>query len=83
VRSGERDQVFVVRGPGKFEPRVVTLGVSSQGLVQVIKGVSTGDEVVTSSEFLIDSESKLREATEKMLKIRSGKQGGGGDQGNH
>ena len=32
VRSGEREQVFVVRGPGKFEPRVVKLGVDSQGI---------------------------------------------------
>jgi Cu(I)/Ag(I) efflux system membrane fusion protein len=83
VRSGERDQVFVVREPGKFEPRDVTLGVSARGLVQVIEGVSAGETVVTSSQFLIDSESKLREATAKMLEIRSGKQGGGNDQGDH
>jgi len=83
VRSGEREQVFVVRGPGKFEPRTVKLGVSSQGMVQVIEGVSAGEEVVTSSQFLIDSESKLREATAKMLETMSAEQGGGDDQGNH
>ena len=83
VRSGEREQVFVVRAPGKFEPRDVRLGVSAKGLVQVLEGVSAGEEVVTSSQFLIDSESKLREATAKMLEIRSGKQGGGNDQGDH
>lgn len=82
VRSGEREQVFVVRAPGKFEPRDVKLGVSAKGLVQVLEGVSAGEEVVTSSQFLIDSESKLREATAKMLEIRS-KQGGDNDQGNH
>jgi Cu(I)/Ag(I) efflux system membrane fusion protein len=73
VRSGEREQVFVVRGPGKFEPREVELGVSSQGLVQVLKGVEPGEEVVTSSQFLIDSESKLREATAKMREAASGR----------
>ncbi len=67
VRSGMREQVFVVRGPGKFEPREVKLGVSSDGLVQVLEGVAVGEEVVVSSQFLIDSESKLREATAKMM----------------
>jgi len=89
VRSGEREQVFVVRAPGKFEPRVVKLGISSDGLVQVLEGVSPGEEVVTSSQFLIDSESRLREATAKMLEAMSGKtednagQGGDDDHGDH
>ena len=67
IRSGTRDQVFVVRAPGKFEPRLVTLGLASNGKVAVLQGVKAGEEVVTSSQFLIDSESKLREATAKML----------------
>jgi len=67
IRSGSSDQVFVVRAPGKFEPRLVTLGLASNGKVAVLKGIKAGDEVVTSSQFLIDSESKLREATSKML----------------
>jgi len=74
MRSGEREQVFVVRGPGKFEPRAVTLGVTAKGMVQVIDGVAAGEEVVTSSQFLIDSESKLREATAKMLETMSTEQ---------
>ncbi len=74
VRSGMREQVFVVRGPGKFEPREVKLGVSSKGLVQVLEGVEPGEVVVTSSQFLIDSESKLREATAKMLESAATKQ---------
>lgn len=72
VRSGERDLVFVVREPGKFEPRPVTLGLASGGLVQIIDGVKPGEEVVTSAQFLIDSESKLREATAKMLDALAG-----------
>ena len=73
----------MVRGPGKFEPRAVKLGVSAKGMVQVIDGVATGEEVVTSSQFLIDSESKLREATAKMLETLSAEQGGADDQGSH
>jgi len=69
VRSGTDAQVFVVRAPGKFEPRVVTLGVSSDGVTQILSGVKVGEEVVTSSQFLIDSESKLREATKKMMDV--------------
>jgi Cu(I)/Ag(I) efflux system membrane fusion protein len=67
IRSGTRKQVFIVREPGKFEPRLVILGLESSGKVAVIKGVQAGEEVVTSAQFLIDSESKLREATAKML----------------
>ncbi len=67
VRSGSREQVFVVTGPGLFEPREVSLGVSAGGLTQILSGITAGETVVTSSQFLIDSESKLREATAKML----------------
>ena len=69
VRSGSREQLFVVREPGKFEPREVTLGVTAQGMTQILSGVVAGEEVVTSSQFLIDSESKLREATAKMMAV--------------
>jgi membrane fusion protein, copper/silver efflux system len=71
VRSGDYDQIFVVKGPGVIEPREVTLGVESSGLVAVIDGVSEGEKVVVSSQFLIDSESKLREATSKMSKPKT------------
>lgn len=71
IRSGSRNQVFVVRTPGKFEPRLVTLGLASNGQVAVLDGVKVGEEVVTSAQFLIDSESKLREATAKMLQATS------------
>ena len=67
VRSGGRTQVFVVRAPGKFEPRNIQIGIESQGQVSVISGVEAGETVVTSAQFLVDSESKLREATAKMM----------------
>jgi len=68
IHSGQQTQVFVVRGAGKFEPRIVTLGIESEGRVAVLEGVKAGEEVVTSAQFLLDSESKLREATAKMMK---------------
>jgi len=67
VRSGDREQLFVAKGNGKFEPRDVVLGISAAGYSQVLEGVAFGERVVTSSQFLIDSESKLREATAKMM----------------
>jgi Cu(I)/Ag(I) efflux system membrane fusion protein len=69
VRSGNREQVFIVREAGKFEPREVRLGLAAEGLVQILDGVEVGEKVVTSSQFLIDSESKLREATAKMMEV--------------
>jgi len=73
VRSGERERVLVIRAPGKFEPREVTLGVSADGWIQILSGVEPGEEVVTSSQFLIDSESKLSEAMAKMGEVSAAK----------
>ena len=70
VRSGIREQVFVVREPGKFEPRDVRPGVGSDGWTQILEGIEAGEQVVVSAQFLIDSESKLREAAAKMLEAR-------------
>ena len=73
VRTGTREQVFVQRQPGKFEPRAVELGLQAGGLVQIVSGIKAGERVVTSSQFLIDSESKLKEATAKMLDVSKSK----------
>jgi len=70
IRSGTRQQVFIQRAPGKFEPREVSLGVSSNGWTQIRDGIEAGEEVVVSAQFLIDSESKLREAAAKMQEAR-------------
>ncbi len=67
IRTGVSEQVFVMQGDGRFEPRMVTVGLSAEGMTQIIKGIEPGEKVVTSSQFLIDSESKLQEATAKML----------------
>ncbi|MDI1275983.1 efflux RND transporter periplasmic adaptor subunit [Methylobacter sp.] len=67
IRSGAKNQVFVVRGSGKFEPRLITTGLAANGDIAVLDGLKAGEEVVTSAQFLIDSESKLHEATAKMV----------------
>ncbi|GAB4258996.1 MAG: hypothetical protein Kow0092_06940 [Deferrisomatales bacterium] len=74
IRSGERNLVIVSRGDGKFAPREVNLGLSLDGgRVQVLSGLAPGEVVVTSGQFLIDSESKLKEAVQKMLEVRAAK----------
>ncbi len=83
VRSGAREQVFVMREPGKFEPREVRLGVEADGWVEVLEGLSEGEQVVTSAQFLIDSESKLKEATAKMLEAMKAEQAGAHDMSDH
>lgn len=68
LHSGERKTVFVALGDGKFEPRQVKTGVQSDsGDIEIIQGLLDGDHVVTSAQFMLDSESKLREAIQKML----------------
>lgn len=64
--SGTRTLVFVVRGEGLFEPRAVKLGPKIGAYYEVREGVTEGDRVVTSGNFLIDSESKLMAATNMM-----------------
>ena len=62
--------VFVVKGGGKFTPREVTLGLSTDGgMIQALAGLAPGDVVVTSGQFLLDSESKLQEAVQKMIEV--------------
>jgi multidrug efflux pump subunit AcrA (membrane-fusion protein) len=67
LRSGEKNTVFVVLDGGKFEPRPVVLGPRSENnRYQVLNGLKEGDRVVTSGQFMLDSESQLREAIQKM-----------------
>ena len=71
IHSGERNVVFVALEGGRFEPREVTLGMEGEGgYVQATDGVRDGEQVVTSAQFLIDSESRLQEAIQKMLDHR-------------
>jgi len=75
LRTGERNVVIVALGDGRFAPRDVRLGPEGDGVVQVLDGLSEGDEIVTSSQFLIDSESNLREAIQTMIAAK--REGGG------
>ncbi len=62
IRSGEKNIVIIALGDGKFKPVQVKLGGYADGYYQVIEGLSEGNKIVKSSQFLIDSESNLRAA---------------------
>lgn len=64
--TGERQLVFIKKSEGVFESREVKLGMKAEGYYEVLQGVSAGEVVATSANFLIDSESRLGSATMKM-----------------
>jgi Cu(I)/Ag(I) efflux system membrane fusion protein/cobalt-zinc-cadmium efflux system membrane fusion protein len=66
IRSGVRNVVFLALGEGRFQPREVRLGLEGEeGTVQVLSGLSGNERVVVSAQFLLDSESNLKEALKK------------------
>ena len=71
LHSGERNIVFVALGLGKYEPRQVVTGLSGAGhLTEVKSGLREGETIVLSGQFLLDSESQLQEAMQKLLASR-------------
>ena len=66
VDTGDQRYVFVALPGGHFEPRAVHVGARSRDKVEVLDGVREGEAVVTTANFLIDSESRLRSAIEGM-----------------
>jgi RND family efflux transporter MFP subunit len=82
LHSGEKQTVFVALGDGKFEPRRVKTGMQNDsGDIEIVQGLLEGEEVVTSAQFMLDSESKLREAIAKMLEPKTAAAPAGQEQG--
>lgn len=68
IRSGRRSIAIVALGEGRFEPRPIVTGLSTgDGTTEIVAGLEPGEVVVVSSQFLIDSESQLQEAIDKLL----------------
>ncbi len=66
IDTGLRQIAVVDKGSGYFEPREIKVGAKVDNYYEVIKGLKAGERVVTSANFLIDSESKLKEAVGAM-----------------
>jgi membrane fusion protein, copper/silver efflux system len=62
LNTGEHKIIFVKQGEGRFEPRSVEVGRVAQGYQEVRSGLAEGEDVVTSANFLIDSESRFKSA---------------------
>lgn len=67
IHSGQRNIVVIDLGNGTFQVREVVLGVHGSGLWEVKEGLRDGERIVVSAQFLIDSESNLKEAIRKMV----------------
>jgi multidrug efflux pump subunit AcrA (membrane-fusion protein) len=80
MHAGTRDIVFIAKGNGHFEPRQVKLGQRAQGYYEVLQGVTENEEVVTSANFLIDSESKLNTGLSQMSEPNQPSMGHAGHQ---
>lgn len=63
IYTGPRRLVFVDLGEGRLRPQEIEVGVHAEGYVEVKQGLEPGDVVVTSGNFLIAAESRIRSAT--------------------
>ena len=72
LNSGKAQIVLVERGDGLFQPHLVKIGAQVDGVVEVLDGVSEGDKIVTSANFLIDAESNLRAALQGFTQSETG-----------
>ncbi|MDX1444449.1 MAG: efflux RND transporter periplasmic adaptor subunit [Gammaproteobacteria bacterium] len=66
IRTGKEDRVILAEGEGRFSATAVVPGMESGDYVEIIAGIEPGDEVVTSGQFLIDSEASLNASLERL-----------------
>lgn len=66
LRTPEGDHVIIALGGGKFQSRDVKVGLTGSDATEIVSGLKAGEEVVTSSQFLIDSESNMRSSLNKI-----------------
>ena len=59
IKGGRYNRVVKSMGNGQFKSVLVSVGVESEGFIQIVDGLTEGEEVVTSAQFLIDSESNI------------------------
>ena len=67
IRTGTRNVVIVSEGNGHFHPQEVQVGAESGDQTEILAGVSAGERVVTSGQFLIDSEASMKGVTARAI----------------
>lgn len=66
IRTGREERVIIALGEGRFEARTVKAGIESGDYVEILEGLDAGESVVTSGQFLIDSEASMRASLNRM-----------------
>lgn len=69
IYAGKMNRVVIAKGNGKFKSVLVNLGLENKDSVEVLSGLSEGQKIVTSAQFLLDSESSISADFERMLEI--------------
>jgi len=82
IRTGRAERVMVKIGDGRFKPRLVTTGLrdgfAEDSRTEILQGLRLGEEIVTSAQFLLDSESALKAGFLRMAPTRSDPAAGSG-----
>ncbi len=66
IRTGREERVIIALGDGRFKARIVKAGIESGEFVEILEGLDAGETVVTSGQFLIDSEASMRASLNRM-----------------
>ena len=66
IRDGKEERVIIALGEGKFQARIITIGNEVDDQINVLTGLNAGEQVVTSAQFLIDSEASLKASFARM-----------------
>ncbi|MDH5435584.1 MAG: efflux RND transporter periplasmic adaptor subunit [Gammaproteobacteria bacterium] len=71
IRTGQQTRVILEAGNGRYESREVTVGIESGEAVEIVAGLHEGEKVVTSGQFLIDSEASLKASLSRMKSVET------------
>jgi Cu(I)/Ag(I) efflux system membrane fusion protein len=73
IYAGKMNRVVLALGDGKYKSVLVNLGLENHDVVEVLSGLNEGDRIVTSAQFLLDSESSISADFERMLEMEQKK----------
>ncbi|WP_052691942.1 efflux RND transporter periplasmic adaptor subunit [Teredinibacter purpureus] len=71
IRTGDQDRVVLALGEGRFKSIAVKVGIIDQGFAEILEGLTAGERVVTSAQFLLDSESSKHSDFTRLLSEQS------------
>jgi membrane fusion protein, copper/silver efflux system len=76
IRAGSGDRVIVALGEGRFQPQIVKTGIASGSRIEILSGLNEGDSIVTSGQFLLDSEANGEQAFARLAATDAGSTAG-------